>query len=489
MSGASTRGNKKVATTPAGGTTVAAAASSSSSSSSLVGADTGGEDDNAQGEGSDSEEAQRQQLSSLQQQHRQQDEQQAEGPTDAETAQLTAELLQLQREVATAQQVRAQQQVVTAAAAATIAAAVQQQAIRAQIKAQKETLAQMQAQIATGTAGRTTASVAAVPSSSSSSRAHPTAAPQTVKYKGLDPTELRAADASKGTTLEDWIYSVERLMDQSETTDFDRQMRMAGGFWDRQVNIWWKGHEEMRRQKGEPINDWAGWVAALRANYTPTSDVDAACGQLFQLTMRAGESMDRYVARAHELYSRIPRRRVTAEAAAEHMQRGVDARRYPLTLVSIGTEQQRERTRNGGKGLSFEATRGLLVEAAVREPSHLIAGAAAAAAASASNRGQQRVNTLGQHQSRYPPPDDEGEEGYGEDEEQSVNAIAAASVTCYRCKQQGHFASACPNADARQCNKCKGYGHIARDCSKQQRGGGGRAKQGVPLTTKVPKNE
>jgi hypothetical protein len=310
----------------------------------------------------------------------------------------------------------------------------------------------------------------------------------TLQYKGVEPIQLHAVDAAKGTILEDWIYSVERLIEQSRTTDFDQQMLVARGFWDRMVNTWWVAHALVMQNKGEPIQDWAGCVAALRANYTVISDVDTACGLLFQLTMKAGESMDRYTARAHELYNRIPRGRVPAEVAAEFMQRGVDARRYPLTLVTIGAEQQRERTKNGGgRGLVFEAMRGLLVEAAVREPSHIIA--AAAAAASSGSKGQQRVNAVGQRQSQYPQPDEQGEDGLDDDDSQALNALDAASVTCYRCKQQGHFASACTNPDARRCNRCKVVGHLGRDCPKQQPGGrGGRSTNGAPPTTRGSKN-
>jgi hypothetical protein len=492
MSGSTTRANRKGV--PATSATVPASSSSSSSSSRGM---THG-DDEPQEEGSDSEETQRQQLlSALQHQHQQDDEQQEEGPTDTATAELTAQLLLLQQEVATGQQQQAERHAKAATAALATATAVQRQTIQAQIHAQMETLAQLKAQrvadeqLAKRTAATAAAGGAALSASSQSQHAlslaaTPLATPMP-KYKGLTPTELHAVDAAKGTTLEDWIYSVERLIDQSEITDFGRQMRIAGGFWDRQVNTWWTAHAEMMRHKGEPIVDWAGWVAALRANYTAVSDADTACGLLFQLTMKAGESMDRYVGRAHELYTRIPRRRVTAEAAAEHMQRGVDARRYPLTLVSIGIEQQRERTKTGGGGLSFEALRGLLVEAAVREPQSLIA---AAAAAPSSNRGQQRVNAVGQRQSRYPQPDEQGEDGLDDDDSQALNALDAASVTCYRCRQQGHIASSCTNKDTRRCNKCKIAGHIARDCPKQQPGGrGGRpSKNGAPPTTAGSKN-
>ena len=190
--------------------------------------------------------------------------------------------------------------------------------------------------------------------------------------------------------LEDWIFSVERLIRREGAQTFAARMELAEMFWDRQVHTWWTGAQDLAQARGQPIGDWDSFLAALRANYTPISDVETACTLLFHLGMRAGEAMDHYVARAHELFNRIPRARVTTETAAEFMQRGVDARRFPLTLVAVGAEQQQQRAHNGGKGLAFEAVRSMLVEAAAREPTHLVASAQAAATSSAAGGGQYR---------------------------------------------------------------------------------------------------
>ena len=485
-----TRGTKKGTTTSAGGTARApsssTSSSSSSSSSSAAGtaattaaavaassvvsvAATTGEEEDLQGEESSSEEED--------EEEQQQDEDQGGSDSDTETKELAAELAQAEQEF---ERIRQVEQLTVKA--------VQQQAIRDKIKAVREAQAQFVAQTAVGKGTTKRQTTAAASASVPASGTQPVSTTAASQIKTVDPPTLRVTEIAKGTVLEDWIYVVERIIAITRMTDFNEQMLWVSGFHDRHISLWWKGHQEMTRARGEPVTSWAGWVAAMRANYTPISDIDTACGLMFQLTMGAGESIDHYVARAHELYNRIPRLRIPTEVAAELLDRGLDTRRYPIARVAMITEQQKERTKTGGKGLGFDTMRGLIVEAAVREPSHIIA-AAAAAVAPYSGRRQQRVNTLGQQQPRYQPIEDETEEGQENDEEQSVNALAGASVTCYRCKQLGHFASTCTNADVRQCNKCKVVGHLARDCTKQQKAGGSKPKAGGAQTTRGSKNE
>ena len=317
-------------------------------------------------------------------------------------------------------------------------------------------------------------------------------------FKVPQPAELRAAEAAKGTTLEDWIFSMERLIKREGAGSFAARMELAEMFWDRQVNTWWTGAQEVAKGRGQPIVDWSGFLTALRANYTPVSDVDTACTMLFQLAMHSGESMDRYVGRAHELFNRIPRSRIPTEVAAEFLQRGVDARRFPLALVAVGMEQQQERARSCGNGLSFDAMRSLLVEAAVREPTHLVARAQAAASDFGAQRGghghsagKHRVNNVATHgQARYPGPEDE-EDGEEEEGTQGVNALDVADIKCFKCQGRGHFARDCSKPETRQCRLCQKKGHLAQNCPTrggERRGGEGAGGKGG-MATQAPKNE
>ena len=324
-------------------------------------------------------------------------------------------------------------------------------------------------------------------------------------FKSLQPPELRAVDASKGTTLEDWIYSVERLIGCAGAQAFAARVELARMCWDRQVNTWWTGTQELAQTRGKPIGDWDGLVAALRANYTPISDVDTARRALYTLAMKGGESMEHYVARAHELYNRIPRARVPSEVAAEFLVDGVDARRFPLAQMTVGASQQHERAHGNAAGLTFDAARSMLVEAAAIEPTHLIASAQSSTSAGAGSghahrggySGRQRVNNImTRAESRYPQPEDEGEADSqsGADEQHGVSTIDVADVKCFRCQGRGHFARDCSKPDTRVCNLCKKKGHLARACTARatepgENGGGAGGKANASATSgPKPKN-
>jgi hypothetical protein len=309
------------------------------------------------------------------------------------------------------------------------------------------------------------------------------------------PPELHATEAAKGTILEDWIFSVERLIRSQGAVAFEDRIELAGLYWDRQVNTWWTGAQELAWERGQPILDWAGFLAALRANYTPISDVDTACTMLFQLTMRAGESMDHYVARAHELFNRIPRARVPTEMAAEFLQRGVDPRRFPLALAAAALEQQQERARSEGRGMTFDALRGRLVEAAAREPTHLLAGASSSAAAGG-QRGlgasRQRINNIGMSRYEHPEEQDDEEARRHDARNQLVNAVNVADIRCYRCQGRGHMARECSRPETRQCRQCHKKGHLSHHCPNADGGGssgsGKGAENNEQASTQPPKN-
>nr|CAL91031.1 DEAD box helicase [Macrostomum lignano] len=56
-----------------------------------------------------------------------------------------------------------------------------------------------------------------------------------------------------------------------------------------------------------------------------------------------------------------------------------------------------------------------------------------------------------------------GRGGFGASADDGAGGGGGGSV-CYKCKQSGHFARECPNADACACFRCKETGHISADC-------------------------
>jgi Retrotransposon gag protein/Zinc knuckle len=309
--------------------------------------------------------------------------------------------------------------------------------------------------------------------------------------KRIRPSELLGKEAAKGSVLEDWLFQVERAIGDDEQYTLSHILKFARFYWDRSVNTWWTGYTEMQNAKGTPVSSWDEVKAAFRANYTAMSDEQTACDQLFGISMKSTETMDEYVARVSELYNRIPRARVTTEAAAEHMQRGVKPSRFPLAMVDVTTRQQRGRAANAGRGLSFEVMRGVLIEAAVREPTHLIESAATAAAAAANAQRQrqggqsERKTKIGQlsTRGRYPLPEQE-DDGWVEDgdDDESRHSVNAMDLKCYRCNGTGHLARDCKKPEKRTCYICKAVGHLANGCPKKKDTGTGGG-------TGKPKNE
>jgi hypothetical protein len=301
--------------------------------------------------------------------------------------------------------------------------------------------------------------------------------------KRLQPSELFGKEAAKGSVLEDWLFQIERSIGTDGQYALADILGFARTYWDRSVNTWWTGYTEMQQAKGTPIQSWDGVKAAFRANYTAMSDEQTACDQLYGLSMKDTETMDEYVARVSELFNRIPRARVNTEAAAEHMQRGVKPSRFPITMMEVMTRQQRERTTNAGKGLSFEGMRSLLIEAAVREPKYLIAAAAAAATnpqryhhPNGHSGAKAKVNSLATSAGKSTPPEEE--EADDGQQRQWVNAM---DLKCYRCNGTGHIARDCKKPETRSCYICKAVGHLANHCPNKKGTG--------TVGTALPKNE
>ena len=319
---------------------------------------------------------------------------------------------------------------------------------------------------------------------------------------GSDSRKLTAAGASKGTTLEDWIFEVERNLEAVEATTFEAQIQGAGQCWDRSVHIWFEGAKEAAAARGQPINSWPAFLATLRANYTPIADEETAWGMLIALRMRDSEGMEQYASRGQELYNRVPRARVPTEMAADLLINGVSSARFPFTTREVRARQLERRAAHQA-GLSFEVTRGLLVAGATTEPGG--SGRAASSPHGGSERPQQqqqqhgskRINTVGAGialaASRYPGPEEDahgGSDAGAAGGQHAVSAVTAqggggqGGMRCFRCHETGHRIAECKKPDNRTCFACGKTGHRAVDCRSKQTAAGAAAPGGAK-----PKNE
>ena len=283
------------------------------------------------------------------------------------------------------------------------------------------------------------------------------------------PKELTAEEAAKPAALEDWIYAVERLLDALDMAEFEEQLRMARRYWDRAVQAWWTGAQLLANERGEAINDWQAFVDTLRANYSPVADADVAEAKLFDLRMAAGEKMEAYVARAQELYNRVPRVRLDSQTAAGFLLRGVERERFPMAYSGVSQAVQTERKATGGRGLQFEAVRALLVEAAVREPGQWLtksSGSSGGNAGAGNAYRKQRVAAVAA--GRFEALDGEQDETDGSAGGSSVNAVNVADMKCFRCSERGHTARECKKPDKRTCYGCGKAGHLRKDCPEAE---------------------
>ena len=110
-----------------------------------------------------------------------------------------------------------------------------------------------------------------------------------------------------------------------------------------------------------------------------------AQGNLIELRMGPAEKMEAYVARAQELYNRVPLARMESQMAADLLLRGVDRERFPLAFKGVSAALQAERRATGGRGLAFEAMRAHLVDEAVQEPTQWITKGGAGGGSSSSS--------------------------------------------------------------------------------------------------------
>ena len=313
--------------------------------------------------------------------------------------------------------------------------------------------------------------------------------------------ELRASEASKGTVLSDWMFELRRALASESLMQrpWPEQFSVVQLFWDRAVDEWFGGQAELLRVRGQPIESWTTLEAALRTQYTPVAEADTAFRELITLRARGAESMEAFTARAQQLLGRIPPARMATEWAAELLLIGAESSHYPLAVSSVKLEQQKERSRNSGKGLSFEAVRALLVEAAAREPNLCITSVASAASSAAhgggSSKARQVISALRSGQNPYEAlaslEPQELASALEREVQDRVNALqlgtgasrssaprqAEQRGSCHYCGGAGHYMAACPDKKAGKPRK------------KRSGTGGGKGQAESSAAGPSPKNE
>ena len=304
--------------------------------------------------------------------------------------------------------------------------------------------------------------------------------------KAPTPPELKATEAVKPESLEDWIYATERMLRAVQASSFAEQLEYAGRYWDRAVQAWWTGAQLLATERGQPVSDWDTFVATLRSNYSPVADADMAMRKLVSIKMRGEESMEAYVSRAQELVQRIPSARLETHMAAEFLLAGIAGDRFPITYAALLEATQTARKRSGGRGLGFAEARAKLVEAAAREPgTQWMAkgggggggsqggGVGVASGYRGASGARKLVNSVSTNNNRYSQlSEDEGDDRASSGQDQrSVSAINLDGPKCYRCQGMGHTSRDCKKTETRTCHRCRKTGHLIADCPERAKGG------------------
>jgi len=193
-----------------------------------------------------------------------------------------------------------------------------------------------------------------------------------VRMDAVRVEELRCATAP--TQLPDWIFSMEKLIEQLEaaapgsiTGSFQGLFACVRRNWDRSMQKWWDGRQRsVLEGASAAVSSWADLVAALNADFALAMDEDKALTEWDQATQRSGESMEAYVGRLAMVHARIDPTRVASHTFAEKVLRGVDRKRFPHAFMEVSAKQRSHILANK-KGFSFEVLRGLLTQAAVPE--------------------------------------------------------------------------------------------------------------------------
>jgi hypothetical protein len=362
-------------------------------------------------------------------------------------------------------------------------------------------------------------------------------APPQVRMSAVQPGELAYHKASEGTTLADWLFKLEQLLSQLGVAsgDFGERVRIAAMHWDRQIHVWWEGHAQQAAGAGAPIADWPAFVTALKANFMPTNDAEAAASELLRLRMRGGESMDAYMQRAALLLARADGR-LPDVAAARSALDGVDSSRFPFAVAAA-----RKAMRTAALPLSFHALRAELTALAVDEPAlggrwgglagsggrgASAAGGATGASSSSSRQGAaaagrgggssssmtrkqllQRINALESTRHAHDSEDDTYDASDDDDTAVHTAPVAAKGAgrraagagkqasdssssgshrqrRCFKCGSSDHGVRECTSKkELRSCLACHEQGHLVAACPQVRRGGSG--EEGAPR----PKNE
>jgi hypothetical protein len=311
-----------------------------------------------------------------------------------------------------------------------------------------------------------------------------------VRMTAINPGELTYHTAATGTVLADWLFKLEQLFSQLgvHQTEFGERMAIASRHWDRQVNVWWNGHEKQAQNAGTPVASWAAFVGAISTNFASEGDADTAASELLELRMKAGEKMDVYMQRAALLLARADGE-ITEGVAARIAMKGVDTARFPFATAQVRAAMQDYTALHGGPA-PFHWVRARLTAAAANEPrldTSLRGAAAAAASSSSSGRagaggkgagsaGQQRINAIYEKERarRAAAASKEGaaETTDGKSGTTNLGTVGAEGKGpyCFRCKREGHTAATCSEEEQRTCYGCGTKGHLKMQCPQRKEG-------------------
>jgi hypothetical protein len=278
--------------------------------------------------------------------------------------------------------------------------------------------------------------------------------------------ELVYATAGQEGVLASWLFELRRARMLHGIDSEAARMRLAEARWDEPMARWWAGHERARRDAEEPALTWEQVEQLLRTTFRPTGDERAAYTKLLAVRMQGGEGMDAYLLRVDELRGRAGARAAQEDAIVHQSMQGVDASRFPFTLLAVRRRVQE--AEDAGEPMGFHAVRALLMAEAHHEPA-VQRSAPAAAMGSKGNHHKQhtgagsgeaakqlRVAALRQELAAL-------EQTAGP--ALTVAPLHTQSSGCRKCGKDGHQSWECTSAtDRRTCFSCGQAGHIKPNC-------------------------